>query len=122
MPAVAASPIPAVLVKLGPLVTDRIADLRPYLDSVPDPAFAARPVVLADRDPAGMRLRGRLGCEEHRRARRVGSAGLNRAADSDRDPRSCAQVVACSVAGHDDRVLGAVDGDALDRAVCASSR
>lgn len=34
---VAASPIPAVLVKLGPLVTDRIADLRPYLDSVPDP-------------------------------------------------------------------------------------
>jgi hypothetical protein len=26
-----------VLVKLGPLDADRVADLRPYLDSVPDP-------------------------------------------------------------------------------------
>ena len=37
MPAAASSPIPAVLVKLGPLDADRVADLRPYLDSVPDP-------------------------------------------------------------------------------------
>lgn len=37
MPAVASSPIPAVLEKLGPLDADRIADLRPYLESVPDP-------------------------------------------------------------------------------------
>ena len=37
MPAVASSPIPAVLAKLGPLDADRIADLRPYLESVPDP-------------------------------------------------------------------------------------
>ncbi|MDQ1051531.1 hypothetical protein QFZ76_009767 [Streptomyces sp. V4I2] len=37
MPAAASSPIPAVLVKLGPLDTGRIADLRPYFDSVPDP-------------------------------------------------------------------------------------
>ncbi|MDH6523277.1 hypothetical protein M2163_000218 [Streptomyces sp. SAI-135] len=37
MPAAASSPIPAVLVKLGSLDTDRIADLRPYFDSVPDP-------------------------------------------------------------------------------------
>ncbi|MFI1169834.1 transposase family protein [Streptomyces sp. NPDC020801] len=37
VPAAASSPIPAVLVKLGPLDTDRIADLRPYFDSVPDP-------------------------------------------------------------------------------------
>ncbi|MFK0297383.1 hypothetical protein ACIQU6_43930, partial [Streptomyces sp. NPDC090442] len=27
----------AVLVKLGPLDVDRVVDLRPYLDSVPDP-------------------------------------------------------------------------------------
>jgi predicted transposase YbfD/YdcC len=37
VPAVASSPIPAVLAKLGPLDADRIADLRPYLESVPDP-------------------------------------------------------------------------------------
>ncbi|WP_234373071.1 transposase family protein [Streptomyces sp. H-KF8] len=37
VPAAASSPIPAVLVKLGPLDTGRIADLRPYFDSVPDP-------------------------------------------------------------------------------------
>lgn len=37
MPAAASSPIPAVLVKPGPLDTGRIADLRPYFDSVPDP-------------------------------------------------------------------------------------
>lgn len=32
--------IPAVLVKLGPLDAGRVADLRPYLDSVPDPSCA----------------------------------------------------------------------------------
>ena len=37
MAAVAASPIPALLEKLGPLDADRIADLGPYLESVPDP-------------------------------------------------------------------------------------
>ncbi|GGY14118.1 hypothetical protein GCM10010358_77900 [Streptomyces minutiscleroticus] len=37
MPAAVSSPIPAVLVKLGPLGGGRIADLRPYLDLVPDP-------------------------------------------------------------------------------------
>jgi hypothetical protein len=37
VPAVASSAIPAVLEKLGPLDADRIADLGPYLESVPDP-------------------------------------------------------------------------------------
>lgn len=37
MPAAISSPVPAVLVKLGPLDADRVADLRPYLDAVPDP-------------------------------------------------------------------------------------
>lgn len=36
MPAAISSPVPAVLVKLGPLDAVRVADLRPYLDSVPD--------------------------------------------------------------------------------------
>ncbi len=31
------SPIPAVLAKLGPIEADHVADLRPYLESVPDP-------------------------------------------------------------------------------------
>jgi hypothetical protein len=47
----AASPaIPAVLVKLGPLGTGRIADLRPYADMVPDPRAAPS----ADRRATGM--------------------------------------------------------------------
>ena len=65
VPVAASSPIPAVLVKLGPLDPVRIADLRPYFDSVPDPR-AAGPVVLTHGDPAGVCLRGRLGSEEHR--------------------------------------------------------
>jgi hypothetical protein len=37
VPAAVSSPIPAVLVKLGPLDAGRVADLRLYFDSVPDP-------------------------------------------------------------------------------------
>ncbi|MGW1543276.1 transposase family protein [Streptomyces sp. NPDC002309] len=37
VPAAVSSPIPAVLAKLGPLDADRVADVRPYLDAVPDP-------------------------------------------------------------------------------------
>ncbi|MFG3662439.1 transposase family protein [Streptomyces sp. NPDC047706] len=37
MPAAVSSPIPAVLVKPGPLDGGRVADLRPYLELVPDP-------------------------------------------------------------------------------------
>ncbi|MET9134757.1 transposase family protein [Streptomyces antibioticus] len=37
LPGVASSSVPAVLEKLGPLDADRIADLRSYLESVPDP-------------------------------------------------------------------------------------
>ncbi|WP_244320610.1 transposase family protein [Streptomyces melanosporofaciens] len=37
VPAAVSSLIPVVLVKLGPLDRDRIADLRPYFDSVRDP-------------------------------------------------------------------------------------
>ncbi|MGW3957497.1 transposase family protein [Streptomyces sp. NPDC004752] len=37
MPAAVSSPVPAVLLKLGPLDADRAADLRPYFDAVPDP-------------------------------------------------------------------------------------
>jgi len=37
VPAAVFSAIPAVLVKLGPMDADRVADLRPYLDLVPVP-------------------------------------------------------------------------------------
>ena len=37
MPALPSSPIPAVLTQLGPVNAHTIADLRPYLDTVPDP-------------------------------------------------------------------------------------
>lgn len=42
MPACPSSPIPAVLAKLGPLDPDSITDLRPYLDTVPDPRSPRR--------------------------------------------------------------------------------
>jgi hypothetical protein len=41
------SPIPAVLANLGCLDPDRVADLRPYLDTVPDPQPWLRPPLLA---------------------------------------------------------------------------
>ncbi|MEV6683584.1 transposase family protein [Streptomyces erythrochromogenes] len=37
VPAAMSSPVPAVLVKPGPLDAGRGADLRPYFDAVPDP-------------------------------------------------------------------------------------
>jgi hypothetical protein len=37
VPCAPSSPIPAILAKLSPLDPDRIADLRPCLESVPDP-------------------------------------------------------------------------------------
>ncbi|MFE0359025.1 transposase family protein [Streptomyces nigra] len=37
VPAAVSSPVPAVLLKLGPLDAARVADLRPYFGSVPDP-------------------------------------------------------------------------------------
>ncbi|MGW7674375.1 transposase family protein, partial [Streptomyces sp. NPDC054775] len=36
MRAAVSSPIPAVLLKLGPLDRDQVAGLRPYFESVPD--------------------------------------------------------------------------------------
>lgn len=37
VPIVSSSPIPSVLAQLGPLDAEDVADLRPYLRSVPDP-------------------------------------------------------------------------------------
>ena len=60
MPAGPSSPIPAVLANLEPLAPHRVADLCPYLDSVPDPrSRRGRWYTLAG-DPAHLRPRDRL--------------------------------------------------------------
>ncbi|MFG3403746.1 ISAs1 family transposase [Streptomyces sp. NPDC048142] len=119
MPAVVSSPIPAALLKLGPLDADRVADVRPYFDAVPDPrsrrgrwyALTAVLLMCAAAVVAGARNLDEL-AEWGERA-------------------SCTLLLAIGIRGHPlgwrrtpsaatiGRVLGAVDGDALDQAVGA---
>jgi hypothetical protein len=119
VPAAASSPIPAVLVKLGPLDTDRIADLRPYFDSVPDPrarrgrwySLTAILLVCACAVVSGARSIDEL-AEWGQRATNalLTVIGIRRHLLRWRRTPSPATI---------GRVLGAVDGDALDRAVGA---
>lgn len=119
MPAAVSSPIPAVLVKLGPLDAGRVADLRPYLDSVPDPrsrrgrwySLTAILLVCACAALSGARSIEEL-AEWGERAPNTLLAviGVRRHLLSWRRTPSSATI---------GRVLGAVDGDALDRAVGA---
>ncbi len=120
MPAAASSPIPAVVLKLGPMDTG--AGRRPaaVLRCGARPALAAGPVVLADGDPAGLRLRGRLRSEEHPGDRRMGRerprARLLTAIGIRRHPLRWRRAPSPATIG---RVLRAVNGDVLDRAVGA---
>ncbi|MFF3460743.1 transposase family protein [Streptomyces sp. NPDC002730] len=119
MPAAASSPIPAVLVKLGPLDTGRIADLRPCFDLVPDPrarrgrwySLTAILLVCACAVVSGARSIDEL-AEWGQRASNALLAviGIRRHLLGWRRTPSPATI---------GRVLGAVDGDALDRAVGA---
>ena len=119
MPAAVSSPIPAVLVKLGPLDASRVADLRPYLDSVPDPrsrrgrwySLTAILLVCACAVLSGARSIDEL-AEWGERAPNTLLAviGVRRHLLSWRRTPSPATI---------GRVLGTVDGDALDRAVGA---
>ncbi len=119
MPAAVSSPIPAVLVKLGPLDAGRIADLRPYFDSVPDPrsrrgrwySLTAILLVCACAVVSGARSIDEL-AEWGQRASNALLAviGIRRHLLRWRRAPSPATI---------GRVLGAVDGDALDRAVGA---
>ena len=119
MPAAVSSPVPAVLVKLGPLDAGRIADLRPYFDSVPDPrarrgrwySLTAILLVCACAVVSGARSIDEL-AEWGRRASSALLAviGIRRHLPGWRHAPSPATI---------GRVLGAVDGDALDRAVGA---
>jgi hypothetical protein len=120
VPAAASSPIPAVLVKLGPLDTGRIADLRPYFDSVPDPrarrgrwySLTAVLLVCACAVVSGARSIDEL-AEWGQRASNalLVLIGIRRHLLRWRRTPSLATI---------GRVLGAVDGDALDRAVGAT--
>lgn len=119
MRAAVSSPILAVLVKLGPLDAGRIADLRPYFDSVPDPrarrgrwySLTAILLVCACAVVSGARSIDEI-AEWGQRASNALLAviGIRRHLLRWRRAPSPATI---------GRVLGAVDGDALDRAVGA---
>lgn len=119
MPAAASSPIPAVLVKLGPLDPGRVADLRPYLDLVPDPrgrrgrwySLTAVLLVCACAAVSGARSLDEL-AEWAERApdTLLAAVGIRR------HPLRWRRTPSRTTIG---RVLGAVDGDALDRVVGA---
>ncbi|MCX4428606.1 ISAs1 family transposase [Streptomyces mirabilis] len=108
-----------MLVKLGPLDTGRIADLRPYFDSVPDPrarrgrwySLTAILLVCACAVVSGARSIDEL-AEWGQRA----SNALLAVIGIRRHLLRWRRTPAPATIG---RVLGAVDGDALDRAVGA---
>jgi DDE_Tnp_1-associated/Transposase DDE domain len=119
VPAAVSSPIPAVLVKLGPLDAGRVADLRPSFDSVPDPRsrrgrwhpLTAILLVCACAVVSGAKSIDEL-AEWGERAPNslLAVLGVRRHLLSWRRSPSSATI---------GRVLQAVDGDALDRAVGA---
>lgn len=119
MPAVVSSPVPAVLVKLGPLDAGGIADLRPYLDSVPDPrsrrgrwySLTAVLLVCACAVVSGAKSIDEL-AEWGQRASNALLTVIGIRTHLLRWRRSPSSATI-------GRVLGALDGDALDRAVCA---
>ncbi|MDT9696508.1 transposase family protein [Streptomyces sp. P17] len=119
MPAAASSPIPAVRVKLGPLDGGRIADLRPCLELVPDPRarqgrwypLTAILLICACAAVSGARSVDEL-AEWAERA----SDALLAAVGVRRHPLQWRRTPSRTTIG---RVLQAVDGDALDRAVGA---
>ena len=119
MPAAVSSPIPAVLVKLGPLDADRIADLRPYLDSVPDPRsrrdrwYSLTAILLVCACSA---VSGARSIDEPTEWGQRASSALLAAIGIRRHPLRWRRTPSPATIG---RVLGAVDGDALDRAVGA---
>lgn len=119
MPAAISSPVPAVLMRLGPLDAGQVADLRSYLDAVPDPrsrrgrwySLTAILLVCACAAVSGARSIDEL-AEWGQRASNALLAviGVRRHLLGWRRTPSPATI---------GRVLGTVDGDALDRAVGA---
>ncbi|MGV9394709.1 ISAs1 family transposase [Streptomyces olivaceus] len=119
MPAAASSLIPSVLVKLGPLDAIQVADLRPFLERVPDPrarrgrwySLTAILLVCACAAVSGMRSVDEI-AEWAARA----SDTVLTAVGVRRHPLRWRRAPSRTTIG---RVLAAVDGDALDQAVGA---
>jgi hypothetical protein len=117
VPAAVSSPIPAVLLKLGPPDASRVADLRPYLDSVPDPRsrrgrwYPLTAVLLVC---ALAVLSGAKSIDELAEWGERAPTTLLAAIGIRRHPLMWRRSPSPATIG---RVLGAVDGDVLDRAV-----
>lgn len=119
MPAAVSSPIPPVLVRLGPLDIGQVADLRTFLDLVPDPrarrgrwySLTAILLVCACAAVSGARSIDEIAEWAARASETVLTAvGVRR------HPLRWRRAPSRTTIG---RVLAAVDGDALDRAVGA---
>lgn len=119
MPAAVSSPIPAVLVKLGPLDAGRVADLRLYFDSVPDPRsrrgrwYSLTAILLVSACAA---VSGARSIDELAEWGQRASDALLTVIGIRRHLLRWRRTPSPATIG---RVLGAVDGDALDRAVGA---
>ncbi|WP_234042242.1 ISAs1 family transposase [Streptomyces marianii] len=119
MPAAVSSPIPAVLLKLGPLGPGQTADLRPYFDAVPDPRsrrgrwYSLTAILLVC---ACAVVSGARSIEELAEWGANASSGLLTAIGIRCHPLRWRRAPSPATIG---RVLGAVNGDALDRAVGA---
>lgn len=117
MPAAVSSPIPVVLLKLGPLDADRVADLRPYFESVPDPRsrrgrwYPLTAVLLVC---AFAVLSGAKSIDELAEWGERASNTLLATIGIRRHPLWWRRSPSPATIG---RILGAIDGDALDRAV-----
>lgn len=119
MPAAVSSPIPLVLGKLGSLEAGQVADLRPFLESVTDPrgrrgrwySLTAILLVCACAAVSGARSVDEIG----EWAQRASDAVLA-AVGVRPHPLKWRRSPSRTTIG---RVLAAVDGDALDRAVGA---
>lgn len=112
-------PIPAALERLGPLDADRIADLRPYLESVPDPRsrrgrwYSLTAILLVCACAAA---RGAKSIEELAEFGERATNSLLASHGVRHHPPGWRRSPRPVTLG---RVLQALDGDALDRAVGA---
>lgn len=117
MPAAVSSPIPPVLLKLGPLDAGRVADLRSFLDLVPDPRarrgrwYSLTAVLLVCACAA---VSGARSVDEIAEWAGRASDAVLRTVGVRRHPLRWRRAPSRTTIG---RVLAVVDGDALDRAV-----
>lgn len=117
MPAAVSSRIPAVLLKLGPLDTSQVVDLRPFLDLVPDPRarrgrwYSLTAVLLVCACAA---VSGARSVDEIAEWAARASGTVLTAVGIRRHPLKWRRAPSRTTIG---RVLAAVDGDALDRVI-----